>query len=221
MIDVQAYMKELIEELKRNFGCRLVYVGLQGSYQRGEAQEESDIDPLVVLDEWTVTDLDLYRTIIEKLAHADKACGFICGKQQLACWNRLEICHLLFSTQDYVGRLSELVPAYDLEDVRQFVILSLNNMIHELCHRYLHAPRSKNEARLPQTYKGAFFILQGLCYLRHGVFPQKTEQMTSMLEGEDQAILERIIAFRNGTKGTFETDFQKLFDWCQHTVTKV
>ena len=46
MIDVQIYMSELTTYLEAAFGERLLYVGLQGSYLRGEATEESDIDAL-------------------------------------------------------------------------------------------------------------------------------------------------------------------------------
>ena len=49
MYDAKAYMDELILRLKKEFGEQLIYVGLQGSYLRGEMTEESDIDPMVVL----------------------------------------------------------------------------------------------------------------------------------------------------------------------------
>ena len=50
MIDIQIYMSELIDQLKNAFDGRLLYVGLQGSYMRGEATEESDMDAMVVLE---------------------------------------------------------------------------------------------------------------------------------------------------------------------------
>ena len=50
MIDIESYMLRLIEQLKKQFGTRLLYVGLQGSYLRGEANYNSDIDVMVILD---------------------------------------------------------------------------------------------------------------------------------------------------------------------------
>ena len=44
LVDIEDYTKRLTEELKKKFGKRLLYVGLQGSYLRGEATSESDID---------------------------------------------------------------------------------------------------------------------------------------------------------------------------------
>ena len=51
LVDINDYTNRLTEELKTKFGDRLLYVGLQGSYLRGEATLESDIDIMLVLDE--------------------------------------------------------------------------------------------------------------------------------------------------------------------------
>ena len=48
LVDIADYTKRLTEELKMKFGKRLLYVGLQGSYLRGEATPESDIDIMLV-----------------------------------------------------------------------------------------------------------------------------------------------------------------------------
>ena len=63
-----------------------------------------------------------------------------------------------------------IVPEYTENDVRTFVKMSLGNLYHEICHRYIHAPKEKNIAKLPYTYKSVFFILQNLHYLESGMF---------------------------------------------------
>ena len=50
MFDAQAYMTQFTAAMQQAFGKRLIYVGLQGSYLRDEATEESDIDPMTVID---------------------------------------------------------------------------------------------------------------------------------------------------------------------------
>lgn len=47
---IQRLLKELKEHLGRLYGARLKGVYLFGSYARGEASEESDVDVLIVLD---------------------------------------------------------------------------------------------------------------------------------------------------------------------------
>lgn len=49
MFNTDVYIPSLIELLKAAYHERLLYVGLQGSYLRGEATEHSDIDIMVVI----------------------------------------------------------------------------------------------------------------------------------------------------------------------------
>ena len=110
MLDAQTCMNELAQRLRAAFGGRLIYLGLQGSYARGEADGQSDLDVMCVLEGLSTADLDAYGRIIRELPWAEKACGFICGREELAAWNPLEIACLLRSTRDWVGSLEALVP---------------------------------------------------------------------------------------------------------------
>lgn len=218
MVEIQSYLEKLICRLRNCFGPKLLYVGLQGSYLRGEATEHSDIDVMVVLEELRVSDLDCYRRVIADLEDPEKACGFICGKEDLAKWNPLEICHLLNSTKDYYGVLCTLVPTYTENDIRIFVKLSVNNLYHEICHRYLYADMEKNIARLPDTYKGVFFILQNLHYLESGVFVPTGKDLLRRLSGKNREVLERAIQFGDGKSYAFPEAFELLLTWCQETL---
>ena len=221
MIDMETYMQHLIDNLRHQFGKKLLYVGLQGSYLRGEATDSSDLDVMVVMDTLEVADLDRYRAILQSMEHFEKSCGFICSKQDLANWNPLEIGHLLNSTKDYFGILRELIPAYTEQDIRNFVKMSVNNLYHELCHRYIHADRSKSIAKLPGTYRGVFFILQNLYYLKRGDFISTKAELLSKLEGKDRAVLARSIELNSGISHDFSESFTLLFTWCQETLASV
>lgn len=218
MVDIESYIGQLIALLRDCFGVRLTYVGLQGSYLRGEATDNSDIDIMVVIDELSVSDLDAYRFAIQSLEHFDKSCGFICSKEDMANWNPLEICNILNGTKDYFGTLKELVPAYTDKDIRNFVKMSVNNLYHELCHRYIHADRNKSIAKLPGTYKGVFFILQNMYYLTHGKFVATKAELLQLLDGESRAVLERSLSLNNGGEYDFEESFELLFTWCQEIL---
>ncbi len=218
MIDIEQYISDLLCLLKGRFGSRLVYVGLQGSYLRGEATSDSDIDIMVVIDELCVIDLEQYRSVIASMEHFDKSCGFICGKSDLANWNPLEICHLLHTTKDFFGTLRKLVPAFTDEDIRNFVKMSVNNLFHEICHRYIHASRERNIAALPGTCKGVFFILQNITYLTQRVFAATKAELLPLLHGKDRKVLERSIALNNGISFDFRDSFDLLFAWCQEKL---
>lgn len=220
MFVVDEYIKSLINLLKVTYQDRLLYVGLQGSYLRGEATENSDIDIMVVISDISVADLAKYREAISSLEDYDKSCGFICGIEELQNWNPLEICHLLHTTKDYYGTLTKLVPEYTQTDVRNFVKMSLGNLYHEICHRYIHAPKEKSIAKLPYTYRSVFFILQNLHYFNSGVFVGTKRELREALSGKDRLVLETAISLSNGTGFDFDEAFDLLFTWCKETMIK-
>ncbi len=121
MLKAEEYLENLIVSMKNVFGHRLLYVGLQGSYLREEATENSDIDVMVLIDNLSVQDLDSYRELIFQQESYEKSCGFICGMEEFSQWNPLEICHIVHSTKDYYGTLSLLVPDYSREDIINFI----------------------------------------------------------------------------------------------------
>lgn len=57
MFDLDKYLADLILNGQSAFGERLLYMGLQGSWLRGEAHENSDIDIMVILDGFSVRDI--------------------------------------------------------------------------------------------------------------------------------------------------------------------
>lgn len=218
MINIESYMTRLKESLLRQFGKRLVYMGLQGSYLRGEATENSDIDVMTVIDGLTVADMEAYRDIINSMECPEKSCGFICSKRDLANWNPMEICGLVGGTKDYHGELRALVPAFSRVDVVNFTKMSLNNLYHEICHRYIHGGTERSAEALPGTYKGVFFILQNLHYLKTGEFISGKASLLEKLEGRDRQVLQRALDMNNCADYDFAESFDLLFTWCQETL---
>ena len=218
MIDIEKYISEAVDALTGRFGDRLVYVGLQGSYLRGEATEDSDIDIMTVIDDLDISDLAAYRKIIRSMPYADKSCGFICSCEDLKHWNPLEIHHLLNSTADRYGQLRLLVPSYSPEDTRNFIKMSINNMYHELCHRYIHGDPENTVAALPGIYKGVFYILQNKHYLTEGIFVGTKAELLKYLKGLDYEVMRRCVDLSGGQRFSHEENFKLLFTWCQETL---
>ena len=221
MFDAESYLARLMALLREASGERLIYVGLQGSYLRGEATEESDIDVMAVVDDLSPSDLDAYRRAINEMEEPEKSCGFIGSRTDLMHWNPLEIAHLLHTTRDYYGTLSALLPAYTDEDVRNFVKVSVGNLYHELCHRYIHSGRARSAERLPSVYKGVFYILQNLHFLQSGEFALTRAALLTRLSGKDRAVLERAMALHRGEEFDFDESFNLLFKWCQETLASL
>ena len=221
MFRIDEYIDELITLLKDVFGKRLIYVGLQGSYLRNEETKNSDIAVMAVIDNLSVEDLKTYQKALVSVGNFDKSCGFICGKANLEHWNPLEICHLLNTTKDYYGELKNLVPVYTIEDEKNYVKLSLNNLYHEICHRYIHADREYNISKLPITCKSVFFIMQHLYYLNSGDFIQTKRELLERVKDEDKAVLELSISLQNYSSYDFDKAFSVLFNWCQNALSTI
>jgi hypothetical protein len=193
-------------------------MGLQGSWLRGEAHENSDIDIMVILDGFSVRDMDIYRGILKEIGFYEKSCGFICGKDEMKCWNPLEVCQLCQTTKDLVGVLIDYLPPATREDEINYVKLSLGNLYHELCHRYIHADREKNNARFRGTCKSVFYLIQNLHFLESGHFILSRKDLKEAVTDEDRLILELA---ELPDVYDFDQAFSSLFAWCQKTFARI
>ena len=212
MLDFGEYLQKLVGACKDAFGDRLAYAGLQGSYMRNEATDKSDIDVMIILEDFSVADMDVYRDILKKIGHYEKSCGFICGKDEMLKWNPLEVCQLRHTTRDLFGELKDLLPPATREDEINYVKLSLGNLYHELCHRYIHADREKNITKFRGTCKGMLFLIQNLKFLESGSFAVTKRELREQVSEEDRAILEMA---EYPDDYDFDSAFNRLFRWCQ------
>ena len=218
MFHVDVYLEKLIGACKTAFGDRLLYVGLQGSYMRGEANEDSDIDVMILLEGFSVSDMDAYREILKKIGNYEKSCGFICGRDEMRRWNPLEICHLRHTTKDLFGKLKDFLPSATREDEINFVKLSLGNLYHELCHRYIHADREENTAVFRATCKSLFFLMQNLHYLESGSFAATKRELKEQVSAEDRAVL---ALAELPDDFDFDAAFRRIFLWCQSAFVRI
>lgn len=218
MININEYVTSLITECRAAFGERLIYLGLQGSYLRGEAHENSDIDIMLVLESLTVEDMDAYRAALKRMGHFDKSCGFICGRDELLRWSPLEVCQLRHTTKDIIGSLDSLLPQASREDEINYVRFSLGNLYHELCHRYIHAERSRNEAAFRRSCKGLFFLIQNLHYLESGEFILKKSELRERVSIDDGEMLS-MAELEDGFD--FDRAFAAVFCWCKKAFIRI
>ena len=218
MFDLDKYLADLILNCRSVFRERLLYMGLQGSWLRGEAHENSDIDIMVILDGFSVQDMDIYRGILEKTGFYERSCGFICGKEEMKRWNPLEVCQLRHTTKDLLGVLTDFLPHATRDDEINYVKLSLGNLYHELCHRYIHADRDKNAARFRGICKNVFYLIQNLHFLESGCFILSKKELKEAVAQEDRLILE-LDELPDGYD--FDQAFSSLFVWCQKAFARI
>jgi hypothetical protein len=217
-IEIEKYVSDLIKKLRLAFPGRLVYVGLQGSFRRGEATDASDIDIMVTLDKLTVTDLDRYREVIFGMPYAERSCGFISGREELKNWPSYEICQLLHETKDYYGELRPLLPKFELDDVKNYIRISIGNLYHMLCHSRIHAKPETHADTLCGLYKTVFYILQNACYVRSGQWIMTKAELLSRLQGLDREVLAIAMSLKSASEYDVEKAYGILFDWCRQLL---
>mgnify|MGYP003296360570 CR=1 FL=1 len=83
MIDINIWTDKFLKALDKTFPDRVYFVGLQGSYARGEATDNSDIDMVVILDELSADDIKIYNSMLDTLPHRELICGFLSGKEEI------------------------------------------------------------------------------------------------------------------------------------------
>ncbi len=212
--DVRNWLDELSAKLKARFKGRLEFIGLQGSFRRGEGGPESDIDAVVILDELGAADLEAYRGIIKSMPLSGRACGFICAKRELINWFKPDLFQLLHDTEPLYGSIDYVLGLISERDAAGAVRMGASNLYHAACHGYVF---SGGRRGLPSLLKRAFFTLQAVVYLQHGVYVSDRDEMAALLSGLDAEVL-RAVAAKDAAadKGDDEVikDYDMLVRWC-------
>lgn len=189
MVDIEMWMEGLAEKLAAEFGPRLLFLGLQGSYGRGEANEDSDIDVVTVLDQVKLADLDAYRAIVRQMPEGGKACGFLGGAEELKNWPAYDLLTLVQDTQVVCGTLDGLLRPMGREELAQGALIGASGLYHAAVHTYLYAPREEWPGFLKEAGKSAFFVLRTLHELRCGQRVRTRRELLDRLTGDERALL--------------------------------
>ena len=143
MFNLEDWLEEIVGKIRGHFCKRVVFLGLQGSYKRGEATAASDVDVVVILDELRIEDLKAYREIVRSMPDYEKACGFISGRAELQNWSKSDLFQFYFETESLYGDLTELIAPPEKDDIRRTVKLSAEALYHAACHSFVFDVRER------------------------------------------------------------------------------
>ena len=217
MIDITAWMNTFRQALRETFGDRVWFVGLQGSYGRGEATATSDIDVVVILDELSGTDIQSYNTMLDTLSHRELVCGFLSGKAELLHWDPADLFQFYYDTNPLEGSLDELLAVIDEAAVNRAIKIGACNLYHGCVHNMLH---EKSEEILKGLYKSASFVVQAICFQQTGRYVRHQDELLEYLAPEEQEILKTCMALKKGGAVVFSEMSETLFAWCRHWIEK-
>ena len=185
--DIEIWLQEFTKKLFDEFGTRIKFIGLQGSYRRGEANDDSDIDIVIILDKLTFEDLIQYKNIVNSSSYNEKICGFIAGQKELYNWPKFDLFQLVNDTLPLHGDLKDFIPPLSKEDASKSVKINSANIYHQISHTYLF--ENKNPYILKNAYKSAFFIIQAEYYRKNNEYISSKQEMLPKISGYDKEIL--------------------------------
>ena len=218
MLNISQWIPEFLTILDKTFGDRVFFVGLQGSYGRGEATESSDIDLVVILDEMTVTDVQTYNSMLNALDYRNLICGFISGKNDIMNWEPSDLFQFYHDTTPLRGSLDQLLSLIDEASVRRAVKIGACNIYHGCVHNMLY---EKSDEILKGLYKSASFVIQAITFLKTGKYYKYQKDLLENISDEEKKVIETFISFKNGENPDFAKDSEELFNFAKKWISKV
>ena len=217
MIDISFWMQMFLQKLNDRFGARVWFVGVQGSYGRGEATETSDIDIVVILDALSASDIYTYNTMLDAMPHRELICGFLSGKAEILHWEPADLFQFYHDTKPIQGSLDALLPLLDNEAVHRAIKVGVCNIYHGCVHNMLY---EKSDAILKGLYKSASFVVQAICFMQTGKYISCQNNMLPILSPAEQRIIQNFASLKEGKEIVFQEMSETLFAWSKSWIEK-
>ena len=215
MIDITVWMNKFLKSLNLIFAKRVWFVGLQGSYGRGEATATSDIDVVVILDELSASDIQKYNAMLDSLPHRELICGFLSGKDELFHWEPSDLFQFYYDTTPIKGSLDELLMVIDEAAIDRAIKIGACNIYHGCVHNMLH---EKSENVLYGLYKSASFILQVLTFKQTGKYIKHQNELLGVVSTDERKIVDTFLKLKNGGAVEFGAMSKELFAWAANQI---
>ena len=217
MIDITVWMQNFLQTLNKIFENRVWFVGLQGSYGRGEATETSDIDVVVILDELSAKDIQIYNDMLDTLPHRDLICGFLSGKNEIMNWEPSDLFQFCNDTTPIKGTLDEVFALIDESAINRAIKIGACNIFHGCVHNMLH---EKSEDILRGLYKSASFVVQAIVFKQTGNYIKYQEELLKVVSSDELVIVENFMNLKNGGTVDFSLMSETLFDWAKKWISE-
>ena len=216
MIDITAWMQNFLQSLNETFANRVWFVGLQGSYGRGEATETSDIDIVVILDELSAIDIQTYYAMLDTLPHRELTCGFLSGKEEIMSWEPSDLFQICHDTTPIKGSLDEVMAVIEESAVNRAIKIGACNIFHGCVHNMLY---EKSEDILRGLYKSASFVVQAIAFKQTGNYISHQKELLQVVSFDERGIVETFLNLKNGGTVDFNLMSETLFTWSKKWIS--
>ena len=217
MIAISVWQQIFLQKLHEAFGDRVWFVGLQGSYGRGEATEASDIDMVVILDELSAVDIHTYNAMLDTMPHRELICGFFSGREEILNWEPSDLFQFCNDTTPIKGSLDEVLAVVDEADINRAIKIGVCNVFHGCVHNMLY---EKSETVLRELYKSASFVVQAIAFRQAGRYFRRQKDLLLVVSDEERFIVETFIGLKHGEAVAFTLLSERLFVWAKKWISE-
>ena len=217
MIDVTAWIHNFLQILNETFANRVWFVGLQGSYGRGEATETSDIDIVVILDELSAMDIQIYRDMLDSMSHRELICGFLSGKKEIMNWEPSDLFQFCHDTTPIKGSLDDVMAVIDENAVSRAIKIGACNIFHGCVHNMLY---EKSEDILRGLYKSASFVIKAIAFKQTGNYISHQKELLQVVSFDERVVVETFLNLKNGGAVDFNFMSETLFVWSKKWISE-
>ena len=215
MIDINDWINIFLKILNDTFGERVWFVGLQGSYSRGEARDTSDIDVVVILDQLSAADIQKYNAMLDTLPNRELICGFVSGKNELLHWEPSDLFQFYYDTTPIQGSLDKLLAVIDESAVNRAIKIGACNIYHGCVHNALH---EKSEDILKGLFKSASFVVQAIAFKQTGKYIKFQSELRDVVSIDERVIVDTFLSLKNGGMVDFDSMSETLFAWSKKWI---
>jgi predicted nucleotidyltransferase len=221
--EVQILLKKFVNEMKKIYGKNLVFIIHHGSWATGEANPESDVDILVMLEKITKKELVKLRNILNKREFE---------KFTVLLFSRLDMDNFIpFSRQQFHYGAKVLYGKCPLpEPTREEMLIEIKKIADEVGfwskYLYTHQKQAENIVRkMYWRFKEAIIALKVYTHWKTGEFPTTKKRLKELLDDSKDKEIMTIIENWKKSKDKYEKNPDPLLikglDFSQRILKKI
>lgn len=184
---IEKWMEDYTRLIQNTFADRVHFIGIQGSYARGEANENSDIDAVLLLDSFSYEDLKKYDNVISSLDGREKICGFVSGIDEIKHWDRADLFQFYYDTKPIFGSMDWVGRLIQKSDIERTIHRDACNIYHMCVHNAIH---EKSVAIVKSVLKASVYLIREKYFYSYGKYIRKAAELLTCADKEDREILQ-------------------------------
>ena len=178
-------------------------------------QSKQVIYIVVILDELSATDIQVYNAMLDTLPCRELICGFLSGKDELLNWEPSDLFQFYYDTIPVKGSLDELLMVIGEAAVGRAIKIGACNIYHGCVHNMLH---EKSDQILRGLYKSASFVVQAIAFKQTGKYIKHQKELLGVVSADERMIVETFLKLKNGDAVEFDTMSEELLAWAKKLI---